>query len=65
MTDAGFHLGSWNDLLREVLFFVLEGGMRPRLRFYDTTKADLVTQNISLLARVFRIVLGSATRCDS
>ena len=51
----GHALRSEDDVLREVLSFVPEGGMRrrgrPRLRFYDTMKADLATRSISLPAR--------------
>ena len=51
----GHALRSEDVVLREVLSFVPEGGMRrrgrPRLRFYDTMKADLATRSISLPAR--------------
>ena len=51
----GHALRSEDVVLREVLSFVLEGGIRrrgrPRLRFYDTMKANLATRSISLPAR--------------
>ena len=51
----GHALRSDDIVLREVLTFVPEGGARrrgrPRLRFYDTLKADLAERNVVLLAR--------------
>ena len=51
----GHAFRSKDSVLREVLSFVPEGGARrrgrPRLRFYDTLKADLAERNIDLRAR--------------
>ena len=51
----GHVLRSDDIVLREVLTFVPESGARrrgrPRLRFYDTLKADLADRNIVLPAR--------------
>ena len=52
--SIGHALRSEDIVLREVLTFLPEGGARrrsrPRLRFYDTLKADLAERNIVLLA---------------
>ena len=46
-------LRSEDEVLREVLDFVPEGGARgrgrPRLRYYDTIKSDLLSQNIQIV----------------
>ena len=51
----GHALRSEDIVLREVLTFVPEGGARrrgrPRLRFFDTLKADLADRNIVMHAR--------------
>ena len=45
-------LRSEDEVLREVLDFVPEGGARgrgrPRLRYYDTIKSDLLSRNIQI-----------------
>lgn len=52
---TGHMLRSNDDVLYEVLMFTPEGGARgrgrPRLRYYDTIKADLAERNINLNAR--------------
>ena len=52
---TGHALRSEDIVLREVLTFIPEGGVRrrgrPRLRFYDTLKADLAERDIVLPAR--------------
>ena len=52
---TGHALRSEDIVLREVLTFAPEGGVRrrgrPRLRFYDTLKADLAERDIVLPAR--------------
>ena len=51
----GHALRSEDIVLREVLTFIPKGGARrrgrPRLRFYDTLKADLAERNVVLHAR--------------
>ena len=46
-------LRSEDKVLREVLDFVPEGGVRgrgrPRLRYYDTIKSDLLSLNIQIV----------------
>ena len=46
-------LRSEDKVLREVLDFVPEGGARgrgrPRLRYYDTIKSDLLSLNIQIV----------------
>lgn len=46
-------LRSEDEVLREVLDFVPEGGARgrgrPRLRYYDTIKSDLLSRNIQIV----------------
>ena len=46
-------LRSEDEVLREVPDFVPEGGARgrgrPRLRYYDTIKSDLLSRNIQIV----------------
>ena len=46
-------LRSEDEVLREVLDFVPEGGARgrgrPRLRYYDTIKSDLLSRDIQIV----------------
>jgi len=52
---TGHALRSEDSVLQEVLTFVPEGGARrrgrPKLRFYDTLKADLADRGVTLHAR--------------
>ena len=52
---TGHALRSDDQILSEVLSFVPEGGQRgrgrPRLRFYDTVKADLKSRDIFIDAK--------------
>ena len=45
-----------DTVLTEVLVFVPEGGRRsrgrPRLRFYDTVKSDLIARSIAVTAKL-------------
>ena len=53
---TGHALRSEDKVLSEVLMFVPEGGKRsrgrPRLRFYDTVKADLIARGITVTAKL-------------
>ena len=51
----GHVLRSEDAVLQEVLMFIPEGGARrrgrPRLRYYDTVKTDLINRRITINAR--------------
>ena len=57
---TGHALRSDDTVLTEVLVFVPEGGRRsrgrPRLRFYDTVKADLIARSMYVVVRCYVVV---------
>ena len=52
---TGHMLRSEDDVLREALEFIPEGGARgrgrPRLRYYDTVKSDLLSREVQITAK--------------
>ena len=52
---TGHMLRSEDDVLREALEFIPEGGARsrgrPRLRYYDTVKSDLLSSEVQITAK--------------